>query len=57
MAVGDVERLAEAGAELLGDPARYAAMSTASRARAAGLFDADAIVGRYLSLYERVLAG
>jgi len=56
-AVGDVESLAEAGASLLGDPARYAAMSTASRVRAAGLFDAETIVGRYVSLYERVLSG
>ena len=55
--VGDVDGLAEAGAALLGDPARYAAMSSSARARATRLFDAETIVGRYVSLYERVLAG
>ena len=55
-AVGDVARLAEDGASLLLDPPRYEAMARASRERAIRLFDADAIVSRYVALYERVLA-
>ncbi|HQR68570.1 MAG TPA: N-acetyl-alpha-D-glucosaminyl L-malate synthase BshA, partial [Thermoanaerobaculia bacterium] len=52
--VGDVEGLAADAIGLLGDPARYAAASKASRERAAGLFDAESVVQQYLSLYERV---
>ena len=55
-AVGDVARLAEDGASLLLEPARYEAMASASRERAIRLFDADTIVSRYVALYERVLA-
>ncbi len=54
--VGDVDRLAEEAVRLLTDAGRYAEMSTAARARAVRLFDAETIVGRYLSLYEQVLS-
>jgi glycosyltransferase involved in cell wall biosynthesis len=54
--VGDVAGLAEDGVSLLLDEPRYAAMSRASRERATRLFDANAIVSRYLAVYERVLA-
>ena len=54
--VGDIAGLAEDGADLLLDDGRYAAMSRASRERAIRLFPADAIVSRYVALYERVLA-
>jgi N-acetyl-alpha-D-glucosaminyl L-malate synthase BshA len=54
--VGDVAGLAEDGAALLLDAPRYAAMAEAARARAVRLFNADAIVSLYVSLYERVLA-
>jgi len=54
--VGDVEGLAQAGIDLLSDPVRLAATRDASRARAVRLFNADAMVARYLDLYERVLA-
>jgi N-acetyl-alpha-D-glucosaminyl L-malate synthase BshA len=55
-AVGDVAGLADDGAALLLDAARYKAMSQAARARAVKLFNADAIVSRYLALYESVLS-
>lgn len=55
--VGDLDGLAKDGADLLLDPVRYEAMATASRERAVTLFNADAMVTRYLALYERVLAG
>jgi L-malate glycosyltransferase len=55
-AVGDVEGLAADGADLLLDGVRYKAMSRAARARAIKFFNADAIVSRYVALYERVLA-
>ena len=55
-AVGDVGGLANDGASLLLDEARYRTMSAAARARAVRLFNADAIVSRYVALYERVLA-
>lgn len=54
--VGDVDGLASDGAALLKDDPAFREASRASRARAVALFDADAIVGRYLALYERVLA-
>jgi glycosyltransferase involved in cell wall biosynthesis len=54
--VGDVDGLAAAGVALLRDEKAWAETSRAARARAIALFDADAIVGRYLALYERVLA-
>lgn len=54
--VGDVDGLAAAGVALLRDEKAWAETSRAARARAIALFGADAIVGRYLALYERVLA-
>ena len=41
---------------LLRDDAAWAAASRAARERAVSRFAADAIVGRYLAIYERVLA-
>jgi L-malate glycosyltransferase len=55
--VGDVEGLAEMGAALLLDGERHAEMRKASRERAVSLFNADAMVARYIALYERVLEG
>ena len=55
-AVGDVDGLAEDGAALLLDDARYRTMARAARARAVDRFNADAIVSLYLALYERVLS-
>jgi glycosyltransferase involved in cell wall biosynthesis len=54
--VGDVAGLADDGAAVVLDSARYDMMSRAARARAVRLFSADDIVSRYLALYERVLA-
>jgi N-acetyl-alpha-D-glucosaminyl L-malate synthase BshA len=55
--VGDVDGLAEDGVALLSEPRRFAEMRGASRERAVTRFDADAMVARYLAIYERVLAG
>ncbi len=54
--VGDVAGLAADGVALLGDDLAYREASSAARARAVALFDADTIVERYLALYERVVA-
>jgi glycosyltransferase involved in cell wall biosynthesis len=54
--VGDVAGLADDGAGILLDEGRYKAMSLSARARAIKFFNADAIVSRYLALYERVLS-
>lgn len=54
--VGDVPGLVEDGAGILIDRGRYGRMSEASRRRASALFNAEKIVGKYLALYERVLA-
>ena len=54
--VGDVDGLADDGAALLLDTARYDEMAAASRAQAASSFNADAMVARYLAVYERVVA-
>jgi N-acetyl-alpha-D-glucosaminyl L-malate synthase BshA len=54
--VGDVEGLAGDGAGLLLDPPRYGRMAEASRRRAAGCFAAEAMVERYLAVYETVLS-
>jgi N-acetyl-alpha-D-glucosaminyl L-malate synthase BshA len=56
-AVGDIEALAEDGAALLLDAPRAREMARASRERAVRLFNADAMVARYLDVYERVLDG
>jgi N-acetyl-alpha-D-glucosaminyl L-malate synthase BshA len=53
--VGDVDGLAEDGIALLGDARRLAEMRGASRERAVTRFDADAMVARYIAIYERVL--
>jgi len=55
--VGDVDALAADGVALLTDEAAWHAASRAARERSVSHFDADAIVGRYLALYERVLGG
>lgn len=52
--VGDVEGLARAAEEILGDPALAARMGTAGRRRAEDLFDVDRVVPQYESLYQRV---
>lgn len=54
--VGDVDGLAADGVRLLEDDAVFSETSRAARSRAVALFDADAIVARYLALYERVVA-
>ena len=54
--VGDIDGLAADGVALLRDDEAWAAASRAARERAVSRFAADAIVGRYLAIYERVLA-
>jgi glycosyltransferase involved in cell wall biosynthesis len=54
--VGDLDGLASKGIALLKDDDAWGAASRAARARAVSLFAADAIVGHYLAIYERVLA-
>jgi rhamnosyl/mannosyltransferase len=53
----DPSALAGAINDLLADPARRAAMSTAARARVAAEFDLDVMVGRVLELYGCVMRG
>jgi len=53
--VGDVEGLAQEGADLVLDPPRYARFAEASRRRAVARFAAEAMVARYLAVYEDVL--
>jgi N-acetyl-alpha-D-glucosaminyl L-malate synthase BshA len=53
-AVGDVEAMAAAAVELIGDRDRWAAASHAAR-EAASRFSADRVVPRYEELYRRVL--
>lgn len=54
--VGDVDALAEAALEILGDVALARRMAAAGRERAATVFDQARAVARYRALYERVLA-
>ena len=54
--VGDLNGLAADGVALLKDDGAWSEASHAARARAVSRFAADAIVGRYLAIYERVLA-
>jgi glycosyltransferase involved in cell wall biosynthesis len=54
--VGDIDGLAADGVALLKDGEAWAMASSAARERAVSHFAADAIVGRYLAIYERVLA-
>jgi L-malate glycosyltransferase len=53
--VGDVDAMARAALEILGDPARWAAMSAAAAADARERFTQDAIVGQYEALYARAV--
>lgn len=55
-AVGDVEAMAHGAVELLTDPDRYRAWSTAARARAEQ-FATDKVVPLYEELYAAVVAG
>lgn len=52
---GDVEALAEAAIDLLGDEPRRRAFGAAARERAVREFAINAIVPRYVAHYERVL--
>lgn len=54
--VGDIDGLAADGVALLKDDEAWGLASRAARERAVSRFAADAIVGRYLAIYERVLA-
>ena len=49
------EAMAEAALRVLNDPAEHARLSQAARSRAVEEFNADKVIGRYLSIYERVL--
>lgn len=53
-AVGDVEALAAAVAEIVNDPALGRAMGEAGRRRAEESFDVDRVVPQYEALYQRV---
>ena len=52
--VGDLEGLARAADEVLGDAALAARLGAAGRKRAEDLFDVDRVVPQYESLYHRV---
>ncbi len=54
--IGDVESMASAGADILSDPERWRAMSTAAAADARERFSQDAVVSRYEGLYARAVA-
>ena len=51
---GDTAALARAAGSLLADPARRTALGKAGRERAAALFSADRIVGRYVEYYRQL---
>jgi glycosyltransferase involved in cell wall biosynthesis len=53
--VGDVEGMARGAVEILRDPTRWLAMSTAAAADARERFGLDAIVGQYEALYRDAL--
>ena len=55
-AVGDVEGMARAAIEILGDNQRWSAMSAAAAADARARFSLDQIVGQYEALYRHALA-
>ena len=55
--VGDVDGLAAAALAILTDDGLARRFAAAGRARAIAEFSQDKMVGRYRSLYERVLAG
>jgi L-malate glycosyltransferase len=52
---GDVEAMAEAGLDVLRDPARWREMSRSARETAVERFGVDGVVTRYEHFYERVL--
>ena len=52
---GDTAALARSVESLLTDPARRAALGSAAKARAAELFSAERIVGRYVTFYRALL--
>ena len=54
--IGDVERMARYGTDLLTNPAKHKAFSEAARARAIE-FNQDKIVAQYEQYYEKVLEG
>jgi L-malate glycosyltransferase len=53
--VGDVEGMAEAALELLGDPEKWKRFSAEARRRAVEEFPTEGIVSRYRKLYEETL--
>jgi glycosyltransferase involved in cell wall biosynthesis len=53
----DVEAMARVAIELLRDPARARALGRAARAKAQARFCSTLVVPRYVSFYEKVLAG
>ena len=53
--VGDIDGLADFGAKVLKDPARWQAMSAAAAADARARFSGDDIVAKYEALYMRSL--
>jgi L-malate glycosyltransferase len=53
--VGDVEGMAEAALELLGDPEKWKRFSADARRRAVEEFPTEGIVSRYRKLYEETL--
>jgi N-acetyl-alpha-D-glucosaminyl L-malate synthase BshA len=54
-AVGDVDGMAAAAIEILGDPARWTAMSDEAAADARRRFALEDVVARYEAIYERLL--
>ncbi len=54
-AIGDIDGMAQAAIELLGDNARYAAMAAAARQTAQKRYCASKIIPQYEAYYERVL--
>ena len=55
-AVGDVDGMARAAIDILGDQERWSAMSAAAAADARSRFALDEIVGQYEALYRHALA-
>lgn len=54
--IGDVPALARAARDLIRDPARARELGEAGRRRVAAEFRADAMIGRFAELYERLFA-
>jgi L-malate glycosyltransferase len=55
--VGDVDAMAAAAQEILGDPARWHAMSTLAASDARERFALDQVVGHYETFYAKTLSG